>query len=153
MNQAGASCLREALALNLLLHCSWGLWVALALCWGGWAGGALYREAGVPGGFSSMCLSSQPGMEPGVEPVLQVSASTNAKHSHALPSTLLRSSRAAPEVLSTASSPKACQVGGWWWRSRSPALPTVVVWQETPGDLPGLSCPVFLQRIFWLQMN
>lgn len=31
MNQEGASCLRDALALNLLLHCTWDLWVTLAL--------------------------------------------------------------------------------------------------------------------------
>lgn len=156
MSQVGASCLREALALNLLLHCNWGLWVALALCSGGWAGGDLHREAGAPGGFSNLCLSSQgiqPGVEPGVESVLQIPTSTNAKSSHALSNTLLRSSRPAPKALSTASSPRLCQVGGWCWRSRSPTLQTVVVWQETPGELPGLSCPVRLQRIFWLQMN
>lgn len=146
MNQVGASFLREALALNLLLHCIWGL------C----SGGALYRDALSLQEFLAVSAACAwvPRMEPVVEPVLHVPASTNAKCSHALPRTLLRPSRPAPKALSTTSSPRACQVGGWWWwRSRSPTLQTLVVWQETPGDLLGLSCSVLLQRIFWLQVN
>lgn len=156
MNQAGASCLRDALALNLLLHCTWDLWVTLAL----WLRRLSWRSSSQRSRSSwwfQQHVPEFPGHPAwdGARSGASASSSClqNAKPSHTLPSTLLRSSRPAPKALSTDSSPRACQAGSCWWRRSSPALQTVVVWQQTPGDLPELSCPVLLQRIFWLQIN
>lgn len=68
------------------------------------SGGARCREAAVRDGFRSMCLGSQgiwalaaePGAEPQLQPMLQVAASTNARLSCVLPSSLLRTQQSSP---------------------------------------------------------